>query len=547
MPKLLLSAQDIRIGFGPRTVLNIDRFEIYDGERIGLIGENGAGKTTFLKILSGELMPDGGTVHRHAQVSSIRQIDDNEDFSIGDARLSSEYAAKEWRDGLSGGEKTRRRIAGALSQGAILLADEPTSDLDRGGIERLTRHLKQYEGGVVLVSHDRTLLSEVCTSIAELSDEKLTLFPGNYDDYIEERNRRREFEAFEYEQYRKEHARLRSVIQGKKEQAQSVKLPSRMGNSEARLHRRSATEVEEKLHKTRKALQTRLEQLEVKERPRDDPGIRMALGTYTKILSRVALEIRGMNMRFSENVLLENAECRVPVFTKTALIGPNGCGKTTMIRKIVSGDPRIRQSPGVKIGFFGQDHADVLDFNKTALQNVLENSVYDQSDVRTVLARLNMRGDDVFKPVSVLSGGERAKVALARLFVSEINLLILDEPTNHLDIYSLEALERVLSEYGGTLLLVSHDRSFLSAVATRLVFFEDKKLKTYEGNLSEYEAQKGKSASENDAHLQITALEMRMAALASRMSSPKKGDHPEALMEEYDKIAGQWRALKNDV
>ena len=545
MAKLLLEAANIEKSYGLRTVLSIERFELYDGDRVGLVGENGAGKSTFLKILAGELEPDAGQVRRLAPIASIRQMG-GVDAAIEDGRLVSEFAVQEARDGLSGGEQTRRRIAGALAaRGHVLLADEPTTDLDAGGIARLEKRLREYEGAIVLVSHDRALLDSLCTSIAQLADGRLELFPGNYSAYRAELENRRAHQQFEYDQYRAEQARLRAAIQGKREHAAGVgKLPSRMGNSEARLHRRSATEIEEKLHRTRKALQTRLEHLEEKERPAEDPSIRMALGAFSPVTARTAIEVRGMTMRFGARVLLEDAGMKLPTGSRTALLGDNGCGKTTLLTRILSGrDPRVRMSPGVKTGWFDQDHARTLDMDRTALENVMRKSVYDQSTARTVLARLNLRGEDVFKKTGVLSGGERAKVALAKLFLADINVLVLDEPTNHLDVFTLEALQGVLSEYAGTLLFVSHDRRFVQAVANRIVRFEQRKLVTFEGTLMQYEASLNADRSAEDRHLQVTTLQMRMATLAARMSRPEKGDDPLALQEEYLKIAAQLREI----
>ncbi len=546
MAKLLLEAVNIEKHYGLRTVLNVERFELFDGDRIGLVGENGAGKSTFLKILTGELEPDGGHVRRLAPISAIHQMGDAEG-EIDDAQLISEFSAQPARAGLSGGEQTRRRIARALStRGHILLADEPTTDLDAAGIARLERRLQEYDGAIVLISHDRVLLDSICTSIVQLQDGKMELFPGNYTAYRAELENRRAHQQFEYDQYRAEQARLRGAIQGKKEHAaQVMKLPSRMGNSEARLHKRSATEVEEKLHKTRKALQSRLDHLEEKERPREDPSIRMALGAFSPITAKVAVEVRGMTMRFGARTLLEDAGMKLPVGAKTALLGDNGCGKTTLLTRILSGkDPRVRVSPGVKLGWFDQAHERTLDMRKTALENAMSVSVYDQATARTVLARLNMRGEDVFKPTGVLSGGERAKVALARLFLADINVLALDEPTNHLDVFTLEALQSVLKDYAGTVLLVSHDRRFVRAVADRLVFFKDGKLSTFEGDMERYEASLNVDRTAEDLNLQITTLQMRMATLAARMSKPEKGDDPLKLNEDYLALAAQIRALK---
>lgn len=543
MNKLLLRAEDIRLSYGLRTVLDIPRFELYEGDCIGLVGENGAGKTTLLRLLAGELSPDHGRVQRLCAVSVIHQMDGANETGVSEGRLAKEFGAPPDRTGLSGGERTRRRIAGALaSEHHLLLADEPTSDLDSEGIARLEAHLAQHQGALLLVSHDRALLDKICTCIAELEDAHLTLYPGNYSAYHAEKERRREFARFEYEQFRTEQGRLRAAMQSETEHAARVKLPDRMGNSEARLHRRSTTETQKKLHQARKALASRLDQLEEKQRPREAPEIRMQMGAHTPVVSRTAVEVREMSIRFGTRVLLQNAHISLPTGSRTALMGPNGCGKTTLVERIVRGDPRVRVSPGVKIGFFGQDHARTLDLNLSVLENVLRDAVLPESQARILLARLGLRGDEVFKTVGVLSGGERAKTALARILAVDANLLVLDEPSNHLDIYALEALGAMLAEYAGTLLLVSHDRSLIRQAATRLVRFENTQLQCFEGTLDAYEARmRAKAEDPEERTLARTVLQMRMAELAGRMASPRKGDDPVELNRQYQQLAGQLR------
>ncbi len=548
MAKLLLEARDIFKAYALRTILDVKTFEVYDGERIGLVGENGAGKSTFIKILSGQLEPDSGTVIRHAPIRTIAQQGDSAEVEF-DPALRSEFSALDSREGLSGGEKTRRRIAGALSvSGGILIADEPTTDLDAKGVERLERRLNEFDGALILISHDRALLDSLCDRIVQLEDGKLTSFPGNYTAYRRELENRREHQQFLYDKYRAEEKRIRGMIQHEYEHASQMgHLPKRMGNSEARLHKRETTVAQGKVHQARKMFETRLAQLEKVDRPKEDPTIAMQLGAATPVISRTALEIRSISLRAGSKSLLEGASMRLPAGTKTALLGDNGCGKTTLLSRIAKDkyNPAIRISPGVKIGWFDQDHANTLDREKTALENAMRASIFPESLVRSILARLNMRGEDVFKPLSVLSGGELAKVALASLFAADINLLILDEPTNHLDIFTLEALQGVLKEYAGTLLVVSHDRRFVSDVAERLIFFENRKLITFEGTMEAYRESLTADRTRDDYQLEITRLQMRLATIAARISAPKKGDSPEKLNAEYDETLKELNALKN--
>ena len=559
MARLLLEANHISKSYGEQAVLNIERLHVYDGERVALVGENGAGKSTLLAILAGELAPDAGTVRRHAPAALIRQS--------GDARLeasaplASEFRAPDAHEGLSGGEQTRRRIAGALSTDApLLLADEPTTDLDAPGIARLQKRLAAHTGALVLVSHDRALLEALCNRVLYLEDGRLTDFPGGYADWQAEQARKRERQQFEYDRYRAEQARLREAMQKKAEWAASVKkAPKRMGNSEARLHTHEYTNAVLHQSHAKKVLEGRMARLERKERPRNLPDIRMALGVAHPIAAKTALAVRCRQLTAGGRTLLAGSEFTLPTGSRTALLGENGCGKTTLLRAL-AGSPSpgtrftgaVRLNPEARVGVFDQDHAKALRFDDTALENARADSPHPEATARTVLARLNLRGDSVFKPVRVLSGGERAKVALAKLLLSDSNLLILDEPTNHLDLFTMQALEALLAGYGGTLLFVSHDRAFVRAVATRVLTIEHCRLSTFEGTLDEMEADASRDRDAEAVRLRISTLEMRMAALAGRMAAqqsksfraPGKGDDPRQLADEYDALAAELRALK---
>ncbi|MBQ7486885.1 MAG: ABC-F family ATP-binding cassette domain-containing protein [Clostridia bacterium] len=551
MPRIILEAAHLLKSFGDQTVLDVDQIRIFDGERIALIGENGVGKSTLLSIFSGESEPDSGTVRHYGSFAIIHQS--GETRMNGNAHLISEFRVPDARSGLSGGELTRRRIVDALSQNTqLLFADEPTTDLDAGGVERLRQFLMSYRGALVLVSHDRSLLDALCTRVLHLEDGRITDFPGTYAEYRAELERRRAHQQFEYDQYRAEQSRLKAMAQQKAEWAASVqKAPKRMGNSEARLHTREFTNAVIHQSAAKRVVQNRMDRLEKKERPRDLPEIRMTLGAARPVEAKTAISVQCDSLQAGNRTLISRAQFSLPSGSRTALLGDNGSGKTTLLRIIrgehlpgISFSGNIRVNPGVCMGIFDQDHAKTLNLDETVLCNVLSSSQLPESMARTVLARLGLQGDTVFKPVRVLSGGERAKIALAKLLLSENNLLILDEPTNHLDIFTMEALETMLADYGGTLLFVSHDRAFTSAVANRILTIDHGNLSVFEGSLKQMTEDAGHSRSTESLQIEISALEMRMAALTARMSAPKKGDRPGLLSEQYDTLAAELRALK---
>ena len=551
MASVLLEADHLRKSFGPRQLVDLDHLSVYDGEKIGLIGENGAGKTTLLRLLSGETEADEGTVRRPGSLAFIRQ--QGKENGEADDQMQALFRVQARRDGLSGGEMTRGRIAAALSaRPQLLFADEPTTDLDEEGLALLRKQLRAFPGALVLVSHDRSLLRLLCRRIWYLEDGKITDFPGGYDAFMEERRRQRDRQQFEYDQYRAEQKRLKESVQRMAEKASSVrKAPSRMGNSEARLHKREWTDSVLQLSHAKRTLQNRMEHLEAKEKPRNLPDIRMKLGVSSPVEAGVVLRVQCERLAAGKTELLSRTAFSLPTGSRTALLGANGCGKTTLLRVLtgqggapVCFDGKIQFNPAARIAWFDQHHEKTLDPEKTVLENVMDVSVHPESLARTVLIRLNFRRDDVFKPVSVLSGGERAKVALARLLLMDCNLLVLDEPTNHLDLFTLEELERLLADYGGTILFVSHDEEFVRKTATRIVRFDRRKLVSFEGALDEMKNASRRDTSAEELRLAVSALEMRMAALAARMSAPKKGDRPDQLQAEYLEIAEKLRELK---
>ncbi len=483
--KQLIDATRIEIAFGNRTILDFDKFVVYEGDKIGLVGGNGAGKTTLLRLLSGEQLPDSGNITRNGTCFYLKQFDTQWDaFSLdmteaGNLGITDQMW--EMSDSVSGGENTRIRLAQLFSTPSMLaLLDEPSANLDRRGIEILENHLMHMDT-FIMVSHDRALMNAVCNRIVELEDGKLTVYDGNYEQYKRLKEAANTRAEAEYEQYRSEQKRLQHIYQEKKEKARRVESkPRNMSSSEAKVISLTASrkpEVKAKnMERSAANVQQRMAHMEKKEKPREASGIQLDFRLTNP--PRNPIVIRGEHVSFGYDggkLLYDDATFYIPNQSKVALMGANGTGKSTLLHLLQQQSHGVSVVPGAKLGYQKQDFSD-MDLEKTVWENISAVSIQSETITRGILARLLLRAEDLDKKVGNLSGGERMKLAFARLFVSDANILVLDEPTNYLDIPSLEALEKMLMEYEGTLLFVSHDISFVKAIATRVLEICDGKI-----------------------------------------------------------------------
>lgn len=544
---LLIECNKIKKYFGDRVILDLDHLEIHSEDRIGIVGRNGAGKTTLINILSQRLEPDEGWVKRYARTGYISQLEPPDRRSISFEMASKFGVEAEWNEHMSGGEKTRFKLAETLENRCeVVLADEPTSNVDMDGIELMLQKFMEYEGALVVISHDRNFLDRLCNQILEVEDGKIKIYRGNYSSYKDQKIHEREREKFEYEEYVKEKKRLEGVIVETKEHVKSLKkTPKRMGNSEARLHRMGPQKAKANLERAVKNVEKRIEHLEVKEKPKEQKSIKLDVLASNQLHSKIIIEGKKINKSFDNKVIFKNAAFNIYNGSKVALIGPNGCGKSTLIKMIMNNDDAIRTAQGAKIGYFSQD-MNILDRNLSIIENVMESSIYLENFARLLLARLLFKGEDIYKKISVLSGGEQVKVSFAKILLQDINLLILDEPTNYMDINAMEVIEEALREYDRTLLFVSHDRRFVDDVADHIMIIEDKKIKTFEGNYTEYLEKTNKSLDKDKVEIekQLFVLKNRLSEVIGRLSMPSKNDDVKALDQEYYTILAELKRLQ---
>jgi macrolide transport system ATP-binding/permease protein len=539
---VILEAQKLIKYFGDRLIISVEDLKIKKGDKIGIVGQNGAGKTTLLNILAGEISADEGFVKRYCDIAYIKQLA-NEDINA-DAKVLKEFGIrnKTMHSELSGGEHTRIKIANALSRnGSMLFADEPTANLDCNGIEKLEQKLSQIET-LIIISHDRDLLNRLCNKIIEVKDGTLLFYEGNYSFYQEQKRVENQRKLSEYEQYIKGKEKLKNALSDRLSKSKSMrKAPRRMGNSEARLHKGKTNEKRKKLDSAANSIKTRLEKLEVKQRPGDVPTIKLDFSLTDPPQNKTIISSEDLSFSYGNNRIFHDTSIKVYNGLKTAIIGDNGAGKTTLLNLINEKNKQIHIAPQAVLGYFYQGFEN-LDYSKTVLENVMQDSIQTETIVRTILARLIISGDNVHKRVRVLSGGEKIKASLAKLIVSNANVLLLDEPTNYLDMPSIEALENTLSDYEGTVLFTSHDKAFVNNVANRLLLIQNHRIIEFEGNLQALEDNQTSSNNNDNMEIQKSILQMRITEIISKMSLPNS--NKEALEAEYQSVIAQYRKIE---
>lgn len=511
--------------FGVRQVFSNVSFEIKEGDRIALVGPNGAGKSTLLKCILGIEELDEGQVVM-SPVASIGYL--QQDVNLGDASLAEEIETAwedvhalenklqelttyletheasesdlqrldylqnrlEWLGGydyeqktkrivyglgftdedlykpanaFSGGQKTRINLAKALVRSPdFLFLDEPTNHLDMEMLEWLEGYLSSYRGGILIVSHDRYFMDRIVTGVVELDHHKATTYRGNYSRYVAQREERLKADTIAYE----------------KQQEYIKKTEEYIDKYRAG--------IKSKMARGRQSQLNRLERLEAPETSHSlDFKFPPAAMSADKVL---VLDHVSIGYK-TDDPIIDDVSVVVRRGESVALIGPNGAGKSTMVKVIVGElfptEGHIDIGNRVQVGYFSQEHEELHD-RWQVVDEIINNYNFTEEKARNVLGSFLFKGDDVFKLVGDLSGGERARLALLKLFLQGDNFLILDEPTNHLDVPTREIVERALQQFGGTCFIISHDRYFLDQVSTRTLVLENKGLTEYLGNYSYY-------------------------------------------------------------
>src|ERR687889_1179854 len=528
--KVLIASNLVKYHGGDLKILSGTTLAVEAGEKIGMVGRNGAGKTTLLNVLSGNLEADGGVVERvggtkvgmteqslylgtersveEEMLSAFEALIRREgELKALEAELSEnpspnllerygrlqaefdrdggyEYQARaasalsslgfdpeDWKrpvSSFSGGEQSRIALARLLlSEPDLVLLDEPTNHLDLRGIEWLENFVKNAKSAVLVVSHDRYFLDAVAGSILELEDGRLTRYPGNYTKYVAEKKARKE-----------QLARKAKANAERREQLERF------------VEKNRAKATKAKQAKSKQKLLSRMEKI---EGPRGHSrNIKLDLSGETARAGRVVLEMENVSYGYEAGeLLLNDLNLVIERGERVALLGPNGAGKSTVMRlatgEINSQAGTVRSGNNVVLAYQDQQLAR-LDSKKTVLEETMSATGFDAPEARDLLGAFLFSGEDAFKKVSNLSGGEKNRLSLAEIVVSSANLLLLDEPTNNLDIPALEALEDALLRYQGTLFFISHDRYFLRKLATRVVELEKGKLTNYLGGYDHYRA-----------------------------------------------------------
>lgn len=481
MEKICFELENVEMNFLDKEILKIDRLAVHQFDRIGIVGKNGAGKSTILKLLAGMVRPSSGMVNRHVECGYYEQME-APTMAEADPALLGRLAVPQYSERLSGGEQTRLKLAQLFTHYyEALLIDEPTTHLDQEGISFLIEELQYYYGALLLISHDRTVLDALVTTIWEVHEGKVLVYSGNYSEYTAQKQLERDQQSQAHEQFIKEKSRLEKAAQEKMKKAEKIAQAGRMSKREANAKpnktfmTKSKGTSQKAVQRAAKAIEHRMEKLQEVKAVQENRKIVFRPSKALELHNKFPIIADRLILQIEDQVLLDEVSFQLPLGKTIAIEGPNGCGKSTLLQHIANQASGLTISPKVKMGFFHQmSYQSTSD--ETVMQFVRNRSEYDEGFLRSVLHLMQFVGSDLQKSVKSLSGGEAIRLQLCQLFLGEYNILLLDEPTNFLDIHAIEALENFISSYEGTILLVSHDQAFIQNVAEVKYYIHEKKL-----------------------------------------------------------------------
>ncbi|MEW9106263.1 Msr family ABC-F type ribosomal protection protein [Paenibacillus sp. S-12] len=481
MEHICFELANVEVTYLDKEVFRIDRLAVHQFDRIGIVGKNGAGKSTLLKLLAGIVQPMSGNVKRHVEFGLFEQMEAPADAEA-DPALLGRLAVPNCTEGLSGGEQTRLKLAHLLTHYyEALLIDEPTTHLDQEGIAFLLDELRYYCGALVLISHDRVVLDELVTTIWEVHEGKVRVYAGNYSDYIEQKRLEREQQMQAHEQFIKEKNRLEKAAQEKMKKAEKIAQAGSMSRKESKALANRMFETKSKgtsqkaVHRAARAIEHRMEKLQEVEAVQEDRQIVFRQAKALELHNKYPIMADRLTLQIGDTILLKDVNFQFPLGKKIAITGANGSGKSSLLEHIANAGAGLTISPKAKMGWFHQMSYQFTS-NETVLQFVKNGSDYEEGFLRGVLHAMQFIGTDIQKSVRSLSGGESIRLQLCLLFLGEYNILLLDEPTNFLDIYAVEALERFISGYEGTIIFVTHDKKFVEHAAEVHFHLSDHKL-----------------------------------------------------------------------
>lgn len=475
---LLVKARNINVEYNGQDLLNINELEIYEYDRIGIVGRNGVGKSTLLNILSQKTKIAGSKVENFATFSYIGQLSEplNEQIEnktiIGKLNINNLVT-----NNLSGGEETKIKIAEALSKNVDLIyADEPTCNLDLKSIEYITNVLKYFKGAIVVISHNRQFLDNIVNKIWEIRDGEVNEYSGNYTDYLKQKDMERKTQSKNYEKYINEKNALLKSLDNKIKRAQSInkaKNSTEMGGILS--HQKSTGSKEKAIYKSAKAIENRINDLDAVEAPKRDIEIKFRINPSLELHNKVPIIGENINKEFNGKVIFENASFKIPLGSKVVITGDNGTGKTTLLKMILGKEKGISISQKAQIGYFEQNGYKYQK-EKRVIDFLSEDSDYSISEIKSTIYLMGINNNVLLRKMGTLSGGEIIKILICKLLLGRYNILVMDEPSNFLDIASIEALERLIKNYTGTILFVSHDNRLIDNVANLVYKIENHKL-----------------------------------------------------------------------